>query len=94
MYRKPSCSRPAYENGIPAHDTIARVISQIDSDVLHERFIQWMKDTEQHSEQQIIAVDGKTLRSSYKPGDRQSAIHMASAFSTASGIVMGQLKNA
>lgn len=82
----------SYENGIPAHDTIARVVSQIDPEVLQGRFIQWMKETELHSEQQVIAVDGKTLRSSYKPDDRQSAIHMVSAFSTANGVVMGQLK--
>jgi predicted transposase YbfD/YdcC len=37
----------------------------------------------------VVAVDGKRLRSSY---DRQSAIHMVSAFDTANGMVIGQTK--
>lgn len=81
-----------YENGIPAHDTIARVMSQISPEALQSSFIQWMKDTEADTRQQVIAVDGKTLRRSYKAGNRQSAIHMVSAFATANGVVMGQLK--
>jgi len=81
-----------YENGIPVHDTVARVMSRIDPEGLQSSFIQWMKDTETHTERQVIAVDGKTLRGSYRPGDRQSAIHMVSAFATANGVVMGQWK--
>lgn len=81
-----------FENGIPVHDTIARVMSRIDPEAFQTCFIQWMKDTEVHSERQVIAVDGKTLRGSYRPSDRQSAIHMVSAFATANGVVMGQLK--
>jgi hypothetical protein len=34
----------------------------------------------------------KRLRSSYACHDRQSALHMVSAFATANGVVMGQIK--
>ena len=81
-----------YEKGIPPHDTVARVISRVSPEALQSSFIQWMKETEAQTEHQVIAVDGKTLRSSYRAGDRQSAIHMVSAFSTANGVVMGQVK--
>ncbi|MBV0932982.1 ISAs1 family transposase [Marinobacterium weihaiense] len=81
-----------YENGIPIHDTIARVLSRIEPEALQSSLIQWMKDTEANTERQVIAVDGKTLRSSYRPGDRQSTIHIVSAFATANGVVMGQWK--
>ena len=40
----------------------------------------------------VVAIDGKTLRGSYNRHDRQSTIHMVSAFATANGVVMGQLK--
>ena len=40
----------------------------------------------------MIAYDSRTLRSSYNCHDRQSSIHMNSAFATANGVVMGQLK--
>ncbi|WP_186764503.1 ISAs1 family transposase [Pistricoccus aurantiacus] len=81
-----------YENGIPIHDTIARVMSRIDPEALQGAFIQWMKETEAHAQRQVIAVDGKTLRSSCRPGNRQSAIPMVSAFATTNGVVMGQWK--
>lgn len=40
----------------------------------------------------VVAIDGKTLRGAYNRHDRQSTIHMVSAFATANGVVMGQLK--
>jgi len=67
-------------------------MSRIDPEALQSCFIQWMKETEVHTEQQVIAVDSKTLRGLYRPGNRQYAIHMVSAFATANGVVMGQLK--
>ena len=39
-----------------------------------------------------IAIDGKVLRSSYNREDRQSTIHMVSAFASANGVVLGQVK--
>jgi len=40
----------------------------------------------------VVDIDGKTLRGSYNRHDRQSTIHMVSAYATANGVVMGQLK--
>lgn len=81
-----------FNNGIPTHDTIARIISRIDSSQLQRCFINWMQATVQLTEGDIIAVDGKTLRSSYHRDDRRSAIHMVSAFASANSVVLGQLK--
>jgi len=33
-----------FENGIPVHDTIARVVSNISPKKSHEYFINWMKE--------------------------------------------------
>ena len=44
------------------------------------------------TEGQLIAIDGKTLRSSYQRGDRQSTIHMVNAFACANKVVLGQVK--
>jgi predicted transposase YbfD/YdcC len=81
-----------FSQGIPVHDTIARVISRVDPDALQHAFIQWMQQTEQLSDGRIIAVDGKTLRSSYNRAGRQSAIHMVNAFCVTNGVVLGQAK--
>lgn len=80
-----------FENGIPVHDTIARVVSCVSPKKFHECFINWMKEC--HSvDEDVIAIDGKTLRGSYDKSRRRGAIHVISAFSTMSGVVLGQLK--
>lgn len=80
-----------FENGIPVHDTIARVVSSVSPEKFHECFINWMKEC--HSpDEDVIAIDGKTLRGSYDKSRRRGAIHVISAFSTMNGIVLGQLK--
>lgn len=43
-------------------------------------------------DEDVIAIDGKTLRGSYDKSRRRGAIHVISAFSTMSGVVLGQLK--
>lgn len=81
-----------YSNGIPVHDTIARIISKIAPDKLQTAFIEWMKETQKLTNGDVVAIDGKTLRSSYNREDRQSTIHMVNAFSVANGVVLGQEK--
>lgn len=80
------------QEGIPVHDTIARLIARIDPAQLQSSFINWMQAACTFAEGEVVAIDGKTLRSSYNRDDRQSAIHMVSAFATANGVVMGQVK--
>lgn len=80
-----------FENGIPVHDTIARVVSCVSSGKFHECFINWMKEC--HSvNKDIIAIDGKALRGTYDKSRRRGAINIISAFSTMSKVVPGQLK--
>lgn len=57
-------------------------------------FIDWMKAISQHTEGKLVAIDGKTLRSSYHRDDRSSAIHMVSAYAAANKMVIGQVKTA
>ncbi|PJE78769.1 hypothetical protein CI610_02275 [invertebrate metagenome] len=40
----------------------------------------------------IIAIDGKTLKSSYDKSRKRRAIHRVSAFSAANNVVLGQVK--
>jgi len=81
-----------FKEGLPVHDTIARLIARIDPSALQSTFIRWMQEVVKLSEGEVVAVDGKCLRSSYNRHDRQSAIHMVSAFATANGVVIGQTK--
>lgn len=82
-----------YANGIPTHDTIARVMSSLDPKALQECFISWVQAASEISEGRIVAIDGKTLRRSFRDGDRKSAIHMVSAWANQNkGLILGQQK--
>jgi predicted transposase YbfD/YdcC len=81
-----------FANGIPGHDTIARVMSRLNPKALQESFVAWMQDVVTLTERTVIAIDGKTVRRSFKSGDRKSAIHMVNAWAAANNMVLGQLK--
>ena len=80
------------KEGVPADDTIARIISRIDPDEFSACFMQWMQAVHSASDGQLIAIDGKTLKRSYHRNDRLSTIHMVNAFACENKLVLGQLK--
>ncbi|MGK2231537.1 ISAs1 family transposase [Colwellia polaris] len=82
----------SFENGIPVHDTIARVTSAIAPDKLQQCFISWMKAAHIATKGEVIAIDGKTVRGSYDKKSKKNAIHMVSAFAANNGVVLGQIK--
>lgn len=82
-----------YDKGIPSHDTVGRVFACLDARTFERCFTEWMQSlcptlgTD-------IAIDGKTLRRSHRRGIGGKAIHMVSAFSSATGVALGQIKTA
>ena len=79
-------------NGIPSHDTIARLFAALDSKALQECFLSWVRAVAQLSAGEVIAIDGKTLRHSYDTGGNKGAIHMVSAWASQNRLVLGQVK--
>jgi predicted transposase YbfD/YdcC len=80
-------------HGVPSNDTYRRVFIALDSQVFEHVFLEWTKSlVSRLSGVDIIPIDGKTLRRSYKKGDTKSAVHMVSAWSNANHLVLGQLK--
>jgi hypothetical protein len=64
------------KHGIPAHDTIAWVMSRISAKGLQECFVNWVASVNEVTQGGLIAIDGKTLRRSYCDGRRRKcAIH-------------------
>lgn len=47
-----------YTNGLPKHDTIARVMSVISPKALQESFVNWVQSVSDLTEGEIIAIDG------------------------------------
>lgn len=80
-------------NGIPSHDTFSRVLASINPDTLHSAFVAGMKEIQEITEGDVVAIDGKTLRRSFdRSGDGKGAIHMVSAWLSKNRVVLGQLK--
>jgi len=80
------------ENGIPSHDTIARVFSLIDPKKFETCFLTWVNELADKHDQEIIAIDGKTVRGSYDNASNKKAIHMVNAWAVKNGLSLGQLK--
>lgn len=68
-------------DGIPSHQTLARVFSLIDPHAFEQCLSAWIKELCQLFTDEIIAIDGKTSRgSSHKQGQKK-ATHLINAYS-------------
>ncbi len=79
-------------NGIPSHDTFARVFTRLDPEQFQQSFLSWAKSISNVTQGEVIAIDGKTLRHSYDRSQEKSAIQMVSAWATNNRLVLGQVK--
>lgn len=87
-----------YENGIPSHDTINRVISMIDHRVFEECFMNWATMEIELPGGTLISIDGKRLRGSATKKEQQtshkkggkSAIHLVHAWCHEFQVCLGQ----
>ncbi len=78
--------------GVPSHDTIGRVFAALDPKMLTLAFQRWTAAMATASNEKLIAIDGKTLRRSFKQAEQHAFVHMVSAWSSQNGIVLGQVK--
>lgn len=78
-------------NGIAAHDTFGRVFSLLDPKALEECFRAWVASIRQVLPEEIVAIDGKSLRRSHDRAAGLGPLHMVSAWAVASRVVLGQV---
>jgi predicted transposase YbfD/YdcC len=81
----------ALPGGIPSHDTFGRVFARLDPDEFRRCFLAWVRAVVGEVGEQVVAVDGKTLRGSHHRAAGKEALHLVSAWATASGLVLGQV---
>jgi len=79
-------------NGIPSHDTFGRVFAQLDPAQFSGCFLTWIRTLADLLPNQVIPIDGKTLRRSHDRRSGKAAIHMVSAWASANQLVLGQVK--
>ena len=79
-------------NGIPSHDTFARVFSQISPEEFNKSFLSWIKGISKITVGEIIAFDGKQSRNSGDEKNGQGVINTVSAWAASNRLVLGQKK--
>ena len=78
-------------HGIPSHDTMERVIANLAPKAFNESFLNWISKLKELFPENIIPIDGKTLRRSHQKSKGLKALHIVNAFSCANGLTLGQV---
>jgi predicted transposase YbfD/YdcC len=79
-------------HGVPSHDTLMRLFARLKPKELQQCFLDWIEAVTELTKGQVIAIDGKSLRSALERGQTRGAIHMVSAWATQNRLVLGQTK--
>ena len=78
----------ALPGGVPSADTFNRVFLLLDTKAFGECFLGWVREIRKKVPQDIVSLDGKTLRASLAEG--QPPLHVVSAWSSTNRLVLGQ----
>ena len=79
-------------NGIPSQDTFERVFARINPSEFRKCFSDWSKGLAGVFANEIIAIDGQTLRGAKRTGESSSPVHLVSAWAVGLRLVLGQTK--
>jgi predicted transposase YbfD/YdcC len=79
------------DNGIPAHDTFGRVFSLLAPQAFEQCFRDWVNAVRQAVPEEVVAIDGKSVRRSHNRGAGLGPLHMVSAWATKNRVVLGQV---
>lgn len=77
--------------GIPSHDRFNAVLGALKPVEFEKCLLSWIAALHEVTAGRLVAIDGKTLRSSFDAASSKSAIHMVSAWSAANQITLGQV---
>ncbi len=81
-------------NGIPSHDTFDRVFGIVDPHEFEICFMEWINEVRVKRGEDTICIDGKTHNGTKitRHGQVRDILTTVSAWSTVSGLVLGQIK--
>ncbi len=79
-------------HGIPSHDTFGRVFSFLDSETFEACFLAWIASLSIDLINEIISIDGKSVRGAHDEKKGIKRLHMVSAWASENQILLGQVK--
>ncbi|WP_417739552.1 ISAs1 family transposase [Rosistilla oblonga] len=79
------------ENGIPSHDTLGRVFSNLDTGEFLTAMHQWVDHFASSLRDKGVAIDGKVLHGSFDHAAGKSPLHTVTAFATETKLVLRQM---
>jgi predicted transposase YbfD/YdcC len=77
-------------NGVPAHDTFSRVLALVPPPTLQGILLPWLQKR-RGVPGDLLHVDGKTMRGTRHRAARLGALHVVSAWASATGLTLGQV---
>jgi predicted transposase YbfD/YdcC len=80
------------KHGIPHADTYRRLFERITPEALQRCFLKWVSQVVEATGAQVIPIDGKSVRGSYERSQKQSALHLVSAWASEHRLMLGQVK--
>lgn len=80
------------KNGIPSHDTFARVFARLKPAAFQERFLRWIQAVMTKTEGEVVAIDGKAMRRTHNERAGHSALELVSAWAVSNRLSLGQVK--
>ncbi len=79
------------KHGIPSHDTFSDVLNRVKPKEFSEAFTKWVSQLG-NLKDDIVSIDGKTMRRTLDKASGASAIHLVSAWSAKNNLCFGQTK--
>lgn len=88
-----------FGDGTPSHDQLGDIFASLDAVKFEQCFIAWVASLTGLAAGDLVAIDGKTARRSFRKKSAKArktsataAIHMVSAFAARQRLVLGQVK--
>ena len=79
-------------HGIPSHDAFSDLFNALDPGGLQRVLLRLLEDWSALLKDDVIAIDGKSLRRSFADAAARSPVHLVQAFAARARVVLGQVK--
>lgn len=74
--------------GIPSHDTFRRLFTRLNPQAFGVAMQKWTQALQYHTQGQVLALDGKSVRRSFDTATGQGALHLVNAWASQSRLVL------